>query len=116
VRGILAQRLVRSICADCAVPYEPDQRLLLRARFPADTVFYKGGGCDHCGGSGYRGRIAITELLTISLTIAKMIADRRDPREIQEAATGEGMMLLRDDGMRKVQASLTTIEEVMQVA
>jgi type IV pilus assembly protein PilB len=116
VRGVLAQRLVRSICADCSVPYQPDERLLLRAKFPTDAVFYKGGGCDQCGGSGYRGRIAITELLPISITIAKMIADRRDPREIQEEAVGEGMLLLRDDGMRKVLSSLTTVEEVMQVA
>jgi type IV pilus assembly protein PilB len=115
VRGILAQRLVRSLCSDCAVPYTPDARLLLRANFAEGTLFYRGAGCDRCGGSGFRGRIAITELLTISIAVAKMIAERNDPREILEAALAEGMAPLYQDGMRKVAAQLTTLEEVMQV-
>ncbi len=116
LRAILAQRLVRAICSDCAVPYTPDERYLLRANLPAETMFYKGAGCERCGDSGFRGRIAITELLVISVEVAKMIADRRDPREIQAQAVSEGMVVLRDDGFRKVQESLTTVEEVMSVA
>jgi type IV pilus assembly protein PilB len=115
VRGIIAQRLVRSLCADCAVPYRPEARLLLRAKFPDDTIFYRGAGCSHCGNSGFRGRIAITELLPITARVAKMIAERNDPREILEAAVEEGMSVLFQDGLRKVAAQLTTLEEVMQV-
>jgi type II secretory ATPase GspE/PulE/Tfp pilus assembly ATPase PilB-like protein len=116
---ILAQRLVRVICESCKrkVSYSPEV-LTESGLEPAEwsqIPFYEGAGCLECSGSGYRGRSAITELLDLSDRIREMIIDRRPTSEIKRAAKDEGMTFLRDSGLRKIRAGLTTLREINKV-
>ena len=116
---ILAQRLVRVICESCKrkVSYSPEV-LTESGLDPAEwsqIPFYEGAGCLECSGSGYRGRSAITELLDLSDRIREMIIDRRPTSEIKRAAKDEGMTFLRDSGLRKIRAGLTTLREINKV-
>jgi len=77
--------------------------------------FYEGQGCLECSGTGYRGRTAITELLDLSDHIREMIIDRRPTSEIKRAAKEEGMTFLRDSGLRKIHAGVTTLREINKV-
>ena len=79
------------------------------------VIFYKGEGCDNCGGSGYKGRSSITEVMDVSDSIKKMILVNASPDVIEEQAVKEGMVTMFIDGMRKVIAGKTTIEEVLRV-
>jgi general secretion pathway protein E len=117
--AIMAQRLVRRVCPACAVPHEltdlewnnlglPDD---WRSRCNAKI----GVGCDKCRGSGYRGRIGIYELLVVSEAVRELIQRRTRSSEIRDQAVSEGMLLLRDSGMRKIYDGQTTIEEVARV-
>ena len=121
VRGIMAQRLVRRICPDCRESYRPGPELLRLAGLPetADAVFHRGGGCDACGGTGYRGRIGIFELLRLTPDLKNLILTTSDAGRLREAALAAneetGMRALRSDGMAKVLAGLTTPEEVFRV-
>src|SRR5271163_1800704 len=116
---ILAQRLVRVVCENCKkkVTYEPsvlkDSGLDL-AEWGA-FQFSEGAGCLECSGSGYRGRSAITELLDLSDHIREMIIDRRPTSEIKRAAREGGMTFLRDSGLKKVRAGITTLREINKV-
>jgi len=116
---ILAQRLVRVICENCKkrVTYSPEA-LRESALDPAiwgNEAFYEGTGCLECSGSGYRGRSAITELLDLSDHIREMIIDRRPTSEIKRAAREEGMTFLRDAGLKKIRAGVTTLREINKV-
>jgi type IV pilus assembly protein PilB len=116
---IMAQRLVRVVCENCKkrVTYEPsvlkDSGLDL-AEWGA-FQFSEGAGCLECSGSGYRGRSAITELLDLSDHIREMIIDRRPTSEIKRAAREIGMTFLRDSGLKKVRAGITTLREINKV-
>jgi type IV pilus assembly protein PilB len=116
---IMAQRLVRVVCENCKkkVTYEPsvlkDSGLDL-AEWGA-FQFSEGAGCLECSGSGYRGRSAITELLDLSDHIREMIIDRRPTSEIKRAAREGGMTFLRDSGLKKVRAGITTLREINKV-
>jgi type IV pilus assembly protein PilB len=116
---IMAQRLVRVVCENCKkkVTYEPsvlkDSGLDL-AEWGA-FQFSEGAGCLECSGSGYRGRSAITELLDLSDHIREMIIDRRPTSEIKRAAREVGMTFLRDSGLKKVRAGVTTLREINKV-
>jgi type IV pilus assembly protein PilB len=116
---IMAQRLVRVVCENCKkkVTYEPsvlkDSGLDL-AEWGA-FQFSEGAGCLECSGSGYRGRSAITELLDLSDHIREMIIDRRPTSEIKRAAREAGMTFLRDSGLKKVRAGITTLREINKV-
>jgi type IV pilus assembly protein PilB len=79
------------------------------------VAFYEGPGCLDCSGSGYRGRSAITELLDLSDRIREMIIDRRPTSEIKRAAKAEGMTFLRESGLRKIRAGITTLREINKV-
>ena len=81
----------------------------------SQVPFYEGAGCLECSGSGYRGRSAITELLDLSDRIREMIINRRPTSEIKRAAKEEGMTFLRDSGLRKIRAGLTTLREINKV-
>ena len=81
----------------------------------ASVPFYEGAGCLECSGSGYRGRTAITELLDLSDRIREMIINRRPTSEIKHAAREEGMLFLRDSGLRKVRSGMTTLKEINKV-
>jgi type IV pilus assembly protein PilB len=116
---IMAQRLVRVICENCKkqVHYTPET-LRDSALDPNEwgrVPFYEGQGCLECSGTGYRGRTAITELLDLSDHIREMIIDRRPTSEIKRAAKEEGMTFLRDSGLRKIHAGVTTLREINKV-
>ena len=116
---ILAQRLVRVVCENCKRKVTYDEAVLRESGLdPAEWgrfQFAEGPGCLECSGTGYRGRTAITELLDLSDHIREMIIDRRPTSEIKRAARDAGMSFLRDSGVRKVRAGLTTLREINKV-
>ncbi len=118
VIGILAQRLARRICPNCKEPYEPREEALVGLQYdPAqhgEVTFYHGAGCEQCRYTGYKGRIGIFELMEMNEEIAELIARGAPLGDIREAARANGMKLLREDGLRKVLAGLTTAEEVVR--
>ena len=116
---IMAQRLVRVICESCKkqVQYSPEtlKESGLDPAEWADVIFYEGAGCLECSGSGFRGRSAITELLDLSDHIREMIINRRPTSEIKRVAREEGMSFLRDSGLAKIRAGVTTLREINKV-
>ncbi len=115
----VAQRLVRRICPDCAEPFEPPPELLREMDAPADVMehatFRKGRGCDRCRYTGYRGRLAIYELLPFTGPIKDMTVRRATSSDIKRKAYGQGMKTLRDTGWLRVCSGQTTFEEVLRV-
>jgi type IV pilus assembly protein PilB len=116
---ILAQRLVRQICPHCKAPITiPDEELkdsgLDLAKW-RNVTFYEGPGCFECGGTGFRGRSAITELLDLSEPIRELILDKRPASEIRRKAREEGMTSLRESGLEKAKAGETTLKEINKV-
>jgi general secretion pathway protein E len=108
--GVLAQRLVRTICEHCKIEDGP------RFAPNGDTVeCYRGAGCEACFGSGYTGRIGIFELMELNDEIRKMIMKGQDAASINDAARRIGMRNLREDGWLKVAGGMTTAAEVMRV-
>ena len=116
---IMAQRRVRVICESCKkqVHYSPEvlKESALDPAEWADVIFYEGTGCLECSGSGFRGRSAITELLDLSDHIREMIINRRPTSEIKRVAREEGMSFLRDSGLAKIRAGVTTLREINKV-
>jgi type II secretion system protein E len=112
--GVMAQRLVRRVCDECkeAYPATPDMRELLG---PEAKTIFKGAGCPACMNTGYKGRIAIFELLEIGDDIRDLIIDKSAARDIKEKAVSLGMRTLYQDGIRKVNEGITTLEEVLRV-
>ncbi|MDR7521008.1 MAG: type II secretion system ATPase GspE [Armatimonadota bacterium] len=116
--AVLAQRLARAICPRCKVAYTPPADALRRLGADAvdgNVVFYRGQGCDHCRGTGYRGRIGIFELLMITDSIRKLIVERASSTEIKAQAIREGMRTLREDAFEKVLSGVSTIDEILRV-
>ena len=116
---IMAQRLVRVICPNCkrAKQYTPED-LKEAGLDPAvwgNAVLVEGVGCLECSGTGYHGRTAICELMDLSDRIREMIVDRRPTSEVKRAAREEGMATLRESGLAKVRAGITTIKEINKV-
>ena len=117
VEAILAQRLVRKICTSCKEPYEPPinvRRAVERAVGDVET-FYRGAGCNRCRNTGFSGRIGIFELLIADDPLRGKISAGASINEIRRLATEAGMVTLQRDGMSKVKAGLTTVEEVFRV-
>jgi len=118
IRAIMAQRLVRKICERCKEPYVPtdaERRFMgLTAEQVATTTFYKGRGCNECNRTGFRGRLGIFEVFVINEEIQKLIYERVSAHVLRKAARELGMRTLREDGVRKAVAGLTTPEEVMK--
>ena len=116
---ILAQRLVRLICENCKRPvtYPPEfmEESGLGGKEWKNVTLYEGTGCIECHGTGYLGRTAICELLDLTDPIRDMIVDKRPMSDIKRAARDEGMMFLRDSGLAKVRAGLTTVAELNKV-
>ncbi|MBV9570117.1 MAG: type II/IV secretion system protein [Alphaproteobacteria bacterium] len=118
LNAVLAQRLVRRLCPHCREDYEPSQAAL-HALMPeltsrSITRLYRPKGCEACDGTGFRGRLAATELLVMNDEIARLVLARSEAREIQRAAAGQSMRTMFADGLAKAQAGLTTIEEVLR--
>jgi type IV pilus assembly protein PilB len=116
---VLAQRLVRRICLHCKRPAVVSDLLLedsgLEPDRYRDFTFYEGAGCIECNGTGYRGRLAIAELLNLSDNIRELILDRRSAAEIKRAAKAEGMRFLRESALQKVFAGETSLRDVNKV-
>ncbi len=116
---ILAQRLVRINCEHCKKPVKYPDSMLLESGFNLDewrhVEFMEGAGCFECGGTGYRGRTAIHELLDLSDKIRELILDRRPASEIKRMAREEGMTFLRESAVEKARAGVTTLREINKV-
>jgi len=116
---IMAQRLVRVICPNCKKPkrYSPEE--LKEAGLDpvvwANVTFAEGAGCLECSGTGYHGRTAICELLDLTDRIREMIVDRRPTSEIKRIACEEGMITLRESGLAKIRAGITSVKEINKV-
>lgn len=115
--GVMAQRLVRMICEDCKESYEPSKAILKRwgLKEREGIVFYRGRGCEACKGTGYRGRTGIFELMIIDDEIKEMIISSISTVALKKKAQEKGMRLLREDGLDKVLAGITSVEEVARV-
>jgi len=113
----VAQRLTRRICTRCKESYTPEpeilQQLGVNPEEHRETAFYRGRGCDHCSGTGYRGRVALYEVLEMDEYLNKCVIKGMPSSEIKKEARKRGMLSLRDSGIYKVLSGLTTIEEVL---
>lgn len=117
---VIAQRLVRKLCPACKTPYTPTNEMLASIGLKPDQVkgvtFYKPVGCPECNNTGYRGRLAIFEVMKMTPAIAKLTMERADTSLLRAQAIKDGMTLLVEDGIAKIKAGLTTIEEVLSAA
>lgn len=117
---VMAQRLVRRLCDSCKEKYAPTLDLLksigLTEKEAKGMTFYRAKGCDECSNIGYKGRLAIYELMTMTDAIARLTMARADTMQIRSQAVKDGMTLLVADGLRKIKSGLTTIDEVLSVA
>ncbi len=116
----MAQRLIRRLCDTCKKEYSPPtsliERLGITAQEAKKIIFYDAQGCDECSQSGYKGRIAIFEVMEMTDGIAKLTMERADTMQLKKQAIDDGMTLLIADGVRKIEEGITTIEEVLAVA
>ena len=122
VSAVLAQRLARKLCTHCCEMYSPTTDEMIKARVSPDVaaaadgvVFYRKKGCPRCGQTGYKGRIGVYQLLVMSENLESMAASKASREEIERAAIEEGMRTLWDDGLAKVAAGLTSLEELARV-
>jgi type IV pilus assembly protein PilB len=123
VSAVLAQRLARKLCTHCCEMYQPSVDELMKARVSRDVaaasdgmVFYRKKGCPRCNQTGYKGRIGVYQLLTMSEQLESLAVTKASREDIERAAIGEGMRTLWDDGLAKVAAGLTSIEELARVS
>jgi type IV pilus assembly protein PilB len=122
VTGVLAQRLARKLCTHCCEMYTPSVDELIKARVSPDVaaqadgmVFYRKKGCPRCNQTGYKGRVGVFQLLAMSENLETLAASKASREELERAAMEEGMRTLWDDGIAKVAAGLTSIEELARV-
>jgi general secretion pathway protein E len=117
---VMAQRLVRKLCDNCKKPYKPSIDVLrsigLSEKDAQGITFYQAVGCEECLKLGYKGRLAIYELMQMTNDIAKLTIDRADTSRLRKQAVADGMTLLIQDGLRKIKEGVTTIDEVLSVA
>lgn len=118
LQAVLAQRLIRTICKSCRVPYEPTESILSQLGISVheigDKHFYTGRGCEDCGHSGYKGRRGLYELLDITDPLRDLIVEKAPTVVMKQKAVELGMMTLREDGLRNIYDGNTTIEEVLK--
>jgi len=115
--GVVAQRLVRVLCPHCKEAYEPDdmERKILRLQPAAKPQIYRAKGCKQCGMNGFRGRMAIMELLRIDSDMDALISRRAHLDELQKTAIDKGFVTLAEDGVRRILEGYTSVSEVMRV-
>ena len=115
---VSAQRLARRICTNCKVEATYEDEYLKSAKVDLDwahsTTLYKGEGCDVCGGSGYKGRCGLYEVMIMSTALRKAIMNEMGTDELRELARSEGMLTLREDGLKKVERGVTSLDEVIK--
>ena len=117
---VLAQRLCRKLCKKCKESYTPTEQELVGAKFPWDPatplpMLYKPAGCTACSKTGYKGRMALHEVMTVDEDIERLAVGRSSSDEMARIAQSKGMITLRNDGMEKVRQGLTSIEEILRV-
>jgi type IV pilus assembly protein PilB len=117
---ILAQRLARRLCAKCREAYTPEAETLRQARFPWNEgeplpTLYRAVGCSACAKTGYKGRLALHEVMPVSEEIERLAVERASAAVIGQVAREQGMRTLRDDGLAKVLGGVTTLEEILRV-
>ncbi len=119
VIAVIAQRLVRVLCNDCKIPYNPDEATLkemgLDPEQAGDLVLYRAGSCPNCFNSGYKGRVGIYEIMELNSSLQNLILKTHDSHQIKNEALRMGMTTLYEDGIQKVLRGVTTIEEVLRV-
>jgi type IV pilus assembly protein PilB len=118
--AVLAQRLARKLCDKCKESYVPEPALLISSRYPWQDgeplpTLYRAAGCAACSKTGYRGRLALHEVMTVSEEVERMTVARASALEIQRVALEQGMVSLRMDGMAKVLSGVTSLEEILRV-
>jgi len=115
--GIVAQRLVRVLCNECKYPYTPDamERQLLGIAAHQDITLYRAAGCEACNHQGYKGRLAIMELLKLDYDLDDLISHRASARQIREAALTKGFRPLAMDGIRRIMQGTTSLAEISRV-
>jgi general secretion pathway protein E/type IV pilus assembly protein PilB len=115
--GVVAQRLVRVLCPHCKEAYEPDdlERKIMRLKPSEKRPIFKPKGCKHCNQNGYRGRMAIIELLRIDSDFDSLISRRAHLDELQALAVNKGFISLAEDGIRRILEGYTSLKEVMRV-
>jgi general secretion pathway protein E len=119
ISAVVAQRLVRMLCKECRQTYRPDdaalQQIGIDPQHMQQEVFYQARGCDHCFQTGYRGRTGIFEIMELNEELKSLILKTFDSNLIKKSARENGMITLRQDGIRKLTEGVTTIEEVFRV-
>ena len=118
--SVLAQRLARKLCSKCKESYVPTEEELVAAKLPFDPeeelpTLYRAVGCTSCGKTGYKGRMAVHEVMTVTEDVERLVAERASAEEIGKIARSQGMLTLRQDGMEKVRQGSTSIEEILRV-
>jgi len=120
-RKVLAQRLARKVCKDCAAPVDVDAKTLFDVGFTEAQVaqaggkHMKGAGCKTCNGSGYKGRVALYEVMRFNDSLKQMVLEGAPTAELKLAAIKSGMSTLRMSGIKKVTDGVTTPEEIVRV-
>ncbi|MDQ1508926.1 MAG: type pilus assembly protein PilB, partial [Actinomycetota bacterium] len=119
---VVAQRLARRLCDKCKDPYQPTEAELVGVGWPTEDLkpgewptLHRAVGCASCGRTGYRGRFAIHEAMLVSEEIERLIIERRSTEDIQKTAVMQGMLTLREDGLRKAAMGQTSLEEIFRV-
>ena len=119
VDAVLAQRLARRLCEWCKEPYAPTEKELIAAQWPAQIgmpeKLWKAIGCRSCAQTGYRGRLAVNEVMPVGEEIERLAVAHASASEIKKVAVAEGMVTLREDGLEKTVNGFTTLEEVLRV-
>ena len=121
IDAVLGQRLARRLCKQCKEPYEPTVDSLRDVGWPFEELgqdvpeLYKAKGCSSCSGTGYRGRLAIHELMHVTEEIERMTVEHASTDELAKVAISQGMRPLRQDGLVKVATGQTSIEEILRV-
>jgi general secretion pathway protein E len=115
VVGVLAQRLVRVTCPKCKESYEPDASITKELQLKPDVQLFHGKGCASCKQSGYKGRVGLFELLAMSEAIKNLVVSKAPAHAIRESGRKAGLRVLREDGLAKALAGMTTVEEVLRV-
>ena len=117
---MLAQRLARRLCPKCKEAYVPTRESLVEMNFPwsddePPPTLYRPVGCSACSKTGYKGRLALHEVMIVSEEIERLAVERASSTAISQVARAEGMRTLRDDGLDKVVAGVTSLEEILRV-
>jgi general secretion pathway protein E len=120
IAGVLAQRLVRKVCPNCRERYTPSEEELQELSLSLENLngnaLYRGKGCSHCFGSGYKGRHGIYELMQVNIALQSQIAKNANAIELRKLAINQGMTSLRQHGAHLVKAGITTVSEVLRVS